>query len=151
ARAARARATSGTGRDRPARPRSVTISGRERNARRPRPGLRIGHRGKSEQESTAVLPRRPSRARPGRGLAAAIRRLLVGAGRPRELLAAGQAIAFDLPALRLVEEIARELVRPGGESLLSSRRGRRVSLIEAALQSIELALGLLFARRLRRR
>src|SRR5262249_8213314 len=68
-----------------------------------------------------------------------------------ELLAAGEAVAFHLPSLRLVEEISRELVRPRRESLLTLCRGRRVGLIEAALQPIELALVLLFARRLRRR
>src|SRR5262249_35837479 len=87
----------------------------------------------------------------GGGGAVALGLFWGGACRAGGPLGVGGAVPSALPSLRLVEEISRELVRARRESLLTLCRGRRVGLIEAALQPIELALVLLFARRLRRR
>src|SRR5439155_131518 len=104
-----------------------------RAPRRDRASLRSGPRPLAARAPALLDGARGSG--PDRGFPVALGRVLIRPDGRGELLAAREAVTLHLPGLRLVEEISCELIRLGGEGLLTTPCRRRVRLIEAAPQA----------------
>src|SRR4029453_3726337 len=75
-------------------------------------------------------PRGPRRPRPGHRLSISFRGFTIRPRGPREIFTGRHLVTLDLPGLSAVEDITREIVGAGGQRLLATRGGRRVSFVE---------------------
>src|SRR5262245_19529772 len=83
-------------------------------------------------------PRGPCGPRPGHRLSISVCGFTIRPCGPREIFAGRQLVALDLPGLRAVESIAREIVGAGGQRLLATRGDGGVGLIQVGSQLVRL-------------